>query len=73
VYEWFHLDIEKPTQSAYSQFPNRYMICRLSIYLSYDQTVITRQTYDLLLFLGDVGGLNGALIVLGTFVIGWFS
>ncbi len=62
-----------PVISTFNTFPSRYKICALQINLSYDQTIINRQTYDLLLFLGDVGGLNGALVILGAFLVGWFS
>lgn len=73
MYEWFQLKLGLPFISTFNQFPTRWKICALQINLSYDQNVISRQTYDLLLFLGDIGGLNGALAVLGTLIVGWYS
>ena len=43
-------------------------IAGLSIYRSLNKTVIQRSTYDLLAFLGDVGGLEAIVMILGSAV-----
>jgi hypothetical protein len=43
-------------------------IAGLSIFRSLDKTVIQRSTYDLLAFLGDVGGLEGIIMILGSLI-----
>lgn len=50
-----------------------YKVAGLVIYNSFDQLVINRQAYDLLTYLGDVGGLNEVLAVVGQLLIGWCS
>lgn len=72
-YEWYSLTAGLPFISTWNQFPNRYKICGLQINISHDQTVTNRQTYDLLMFLGEVGGLNSILMLMGVLIIGWFS
>jgi hypothetical protein len=40
-------------------------IAGFSIYRSLNKTVIQRSTYDLLAFLGDVGGLEAIIMIIG--------
>jgi hypothetical protein len=46
-----------------------YKIIGFSIYRSLNKTVIYRSTYDLLAFLGDVGGLEAIIVVLGGAIV----
>ena len=41
--------------------------------VSFDRTVYNRETYDLLKFMGDLGGLNDALQAIGYLLVGWYS
>ena len=42
----------------------------MSLFRNLDLEVTNRQTYDLLQFLGDIGGLNSILMALGTLLVG---
>ena len=63
-----------PRPSAWSKFPteenpeNRYKFTSLEINFSQDQLLIDRSTYSFLDWLGDVGGLLGALMSIGAFI-----
>ena len=48
---------------------NKYKVVSLYIALTLDQIVIERQTYNILEWLGDVGGLFDMLRLLGKFFI----
>ena len=41
--------------------------------LSFDQTVYNRETYDILKFLGDMGGIIDGLQVIGMLLVGWYG
>lgn len=62
-----------PFISTWNEFPHRYKIAGLQINLSHDLNIYSRQTYDVLMFLGEVGGLIECLAVMGTIMIGWYS
>jgi len=46
-----------------------------AVYIRSDKTYqsISRQVYDILTFLGNIGGLYGALIGIGAFIIGFIN
>lgn len=48
-------------------------IVGLKILRQFDTETIHRETYDLLEYLGDVGGLMGLLCSIGMWMVGWFS
>ena len=43
--------------STWTNFPTRYVYFRLVFFVDPSQNIINRQTYDLLAFMGDLGGL----------------
>jgi hypothetical protein len=43
------------------------------INLSMDKLQYSRQTYDILRLLGDVGGLQGSILTIFAVIYGWFS
>lgn len=40
--------------------------------LSFDMNYVSRQTYSLLGFLGDVGGLDGAIFIIGEIILSFW-
>ena len=54
-------------------YPENYKVTGLEILASYDVVRINRETYSLLQFLGDVGGLYDALLFLGIFTLAYFN
>ena len=63
----------EPLAMSYADdFAVRYKIAGLTIFRELDLEVIGRSTYDFLSFLGDVGGLDGVLIIVGFLMINWF-
>jgi hypothetical protein len=59
--------------SAKYVFPTNYKILGLSISQGQDLIQISRQTYDLLKCLGDVGGLQTCLQAFGMLLVTWYS
>lgn len=64
-----------PRPSSWSNFPtpekpfNKYKFNSVKIYFNQDQLMINRQTYSLLEWLGDIGGLfDGLRIIGGVFI-----
>ena len=61
--EFFNLHFDAPKPSAWTKFPTaenpntRYKFTSLVVFLDPDLTIIERQTYSALEWLGDVGGL----------------
>ena len=65
--------------SSYSDWPEkgvkyeapagRYKFSSLALYLDQDETIIERQTYSMLDWLGDIGGLADALHFIAQFVV----
>ena len=41
--------------------------------VSFNRSVFSRETYDILKFLGDLGGLHDALRGIGLLFVGWYS
>lgn len=74
VREFFSFE---PTALGLSYVDNyeggRYKVAGFTIFRSLSKTVISRSTYDLLAFLGDVGGLEAIIIVLGGALVGKFT
>lgn len=64
--DYFKLHFGAMELSFVDDFPNDYQVVGLSIFRSLDLQRINRSTYDVLNFLGDVGGLDGILVILGV-------
>lgn len=60
---------DKLTLSYSDDFEKDYKIAGLTIFAHFDHGVISRSTYDTLAFLGDVGGLEGILVLIGGMLI----
>jgi hypothetical protein len=48
-------------------------VAGFTIYRSLSKTIIQRTTYDLLAFLGDVGGLEAIIMVLGGAIVSYLT
>ena len=72
MFEYKTLQVEP---SIYNKYPtetnphNRYKFTGIDITASSDQTIIARETYSGLDYLGDLGGLVDAFIILGNIFI----
>ena len=51
-------------------YPLNYKIAGMSFYRNANRVDINRQTYDILNFLGDIGGLDSILLLIG-FMLMW--
>ena len=75
-YEFIEYNHILPVASSWNKYPTkenpsrRYKFTSYEINLSADKKVINRETYSLLDWLGDVGGLIDALRYLCKFIIG---
>lgn len=63
-----------PMASAWNTHPTTranglYKFFSVELNLHQQKRIITRQTYDLLQFLGDVGGLVDCLWIIGKFIL----
>jgi len=73
-YTFWHLESTKPPQSSsLIYYPESYKITGLEILVSYDVIRINRETYSLLQFMGDVGGLYDALFYLCLILLSNFN
>ena len=66
---FFSFDSDRLNLSYEDTFPDSYKFAGFSIFRSFDEEVIQRETYDILNFLGDVGGLETVLTIVGGFII----
>ena len=72
-YEFWELELGQPKVSTWNIFPERYKICGVQIVLSHDLDVYSRQSYDLLGYLGEIGGIVEFFMLFGVLMIGWFN
>ena len=49
-------------------FPTQYKIAGMSIFRDGDLHVVARETYDTFALLGDIGGVNEIIYLLGVFL-----
>lgn len=72
LHDWV---VGKIVPSFWNKFPtdeepnNRYKFVSLNIMQDKDLTLINRKTYSLLDWMGDLGGLNDCLIVIGSILV----
>jgi hypothetical protein len=59
--------------SSLNNFPASYML--IGMWFSFEPNLIVtnRQTYDLLNFLGDIGGLDGTLSTIGYLLVSSYN
>lgn len=72
-YEYFYLDISQPSISFFNIFPDMYKVVGLQFYRNFDIEMTERSTYGLLEFLGDLGGLDQTLYIIGSLLLGSLS
>ena len=70
--DFFSFDITNLQMSYADDFEATYKIAGMTIFRELDLEVTKRTTYDFLSFLGDVGGLDGILIIVGYLMINWY-
>ena len=76
--EYFTYSKNFPESSAWIDHPSKnatglYKFVGIEVNLNQQKLIMTRQTYDFLTYLGDIGGLTDALHLLGKFLISPFS
>ena len=75
----FEIWIKKGLEpSAWTDHPSRnatglYKFISNDMFFDLEKMVVTRQTYDLLSWLGDIGGLGEALYYIGHMLVGPFA
>ena len=70
VRDFFNVKLTKLGLSYDDDFElGNYKIAGLSVFRQYDQVVYGRSIYDILAFLGDVGGLEGIVLLIGGVLI----
>lgn len=55
--------------STETNFPKKYKFTSVKLHKNLDRVVLSRQTYDFLEFLGDLGGLKDALHLIGEIML----
>ena len=56
-------------KSYQDEFPHYYKIAGFSIFRNLDRVRYDRSTYDILACLGDIGGLEGILLLMASALI----
>ena len=59
--------------SAWTDYPTRYKFIGVEILLNFDLNAYSRNTYSLLQWFGDLGGLNEALQFMGSVMVSGFA
>ena len=68
-HKFFQFSLETLGLSYMDLFPQDYKIAGFSIIRNLDSIGYDRSTYDLLACMGDIGGLEGIVILFGGFLI----
>lgn len=71
--EFWDFETVKSTISAYNNFESKYKIIGIQIQTSFAQMTYQRQTYDILNFLGDIGGLDSILTSIAILLMNHYS
>lgn len=67
-YNFYNLRLTPLALSYEANYPTFYKIAGYSIFRDLNAIKVDRQTYDFLNFLGDVGGLDGVLVIIGFYL-----
>jgi hypothetical protein len=59
--------------SAWTAYPTRYKFIGVEILLNFDLNAYSRNTYSLLQWFGDLGGLEQALKLIGSLLVSRFA
>jgi hypothetical protein len=65
--------VDQQTATSWQNFPTKYKFIGVQINPSFDLAVYSRQTYDILKLIGDVGGLASGMISLFFFFATTYS
>lgn len=65
----FQYELSEPRRSQWQAYPDNFKFTGIDISLDQDITSVSRNTYDFVGFLGDMGGLYDALMVIGTWMV----
>jgi len=68
TYHYLELQQGHMQISSWLDFPSRYKFTGIEVLLNKNKIEVNRQTYDVLQYIGDLGGLFEALYILGC----WF-
>ena len=68
-YEYFGYALQDHHASSMRDYPDNYKFTSVEISINPDLRVIERQTYSVLEFMGDMGGLFDALYAIGSWII----
>jgi len=60
-----------PNMLSFADSLSYYKVLGMHIKRDFDMYIIHRNTYDLLSFLGDIGGLIDILRIFGFILVGW--
>jgi hypothetical protein len=71
--EFFTYLLDSLSLSYIDDWDTTYKIAGFSVFRHFDRMIYGRATYDFLAFLGDVGGLEGILILFGGAVISYYT
>ena len=67
--EFFEFYMNSPEPSAWVNFPEKYKLIGLEIYMDFALKSINRSTYSILDYLGDIGGFVDILLILGSVLL----
>ena len=78
MFEYFTYEKKSLLTSAWTDHPSvnatgLYKFVSLEVNLEQQKLVIMRETYDILSWLGDVGGLTDCLLLIGKFILKPFT
>ena len=71
--EFYTFKINGVFASSWIDFPSTFKYVGFEITLNLDSNIINRQTYSVLDWLGDIGGLNGILLTIAEISIAPFA
>ena len=67
--EFISLDHDTVVEAMFSEWGKKFKIHSMKLKLASQTTIIERKTYNLLEWLGDVGGLYDALKIIGSAIV----
>lgn len=59
--------------STHRDFPDDYKLSSYMVFLDQNLYKVSRRTYDVMAFLGSVGGLEYNFDVVGGYICAWFA
>ena len=71
--DFFSFSLDSLGLSYIDDFPSNYKFAGFSIVRKLDAVLYDRSTYDFLACIGDIGGLEGIILLFGGFLISHFT